>query len=149
MVPADADTPGVAELGAGKLRRGVTLIESVVSLSLFAVFMSSTCSLIVVTKQTCDRARMRYHAVNIAKNRIERVAAFEFDQMSLCVQGGIVVDGTGGIDANGDYRLTTAVTPVGPGLSQVAVTVQIRNRRTMLFDGEEQVITSYLSDLRT
>jgi hypothetical protein len=127
------------------LREGVTLTEAVVSLFLFALFIACACELTVVTRQTSDRARFRYIAVNMAKSRLERVLTLEYDQVELCQVSDLVVDKNGSPDAEGDYRVSTTVTRTGPDVKTVRVKVDIRNRRSMGFDGESQALTSYLT----
>lgn len=124
---------------------GMTLTEAVVSLFLFALFIACACELTVVTRQTSDRARFRYTAVNMAKNRIERAMTFDYDQVELCELRNIVMDGNGAPDANGDYRVSTTVTQAGSNIKTVSVRVDVRSRRSMEFDGESQVLTSYVT----
>ncbi len=126
-------------------RRGMTLTEAVVSLFLFALFIACACELTVVTRQASDRARFRYHAINLARNRLERALTFDYDQSELCVTDKLVVDRHGSPTSLGDYRMSTAVTQVGTNVKMLTVRVDIRDRRSMAFDGESQILTSYMT----
>ncbi len=130
--------------GSGS-RNGMTLTEAVVSLFLFALFIACACEVTVVTRQTSDRARFRYIAVNMAKNRLERALTFEYDQVELCELSELVVDKNGSPAVDGNYRLSTTITQTGSDVKTVSVTVDIRNRRSMEFDGESQTLTSYVT----
>ena len=126
-------------------RRGVTMVESVVALFVFGMFMSGACDLVAVTRQAMDRAQLRYAAVNLAKSRAERVMGFAFDQVNQCVMNQVVVDAGGAPDSAGAFRLSTSITQVSPVLKQITVHVDIRNRRTTKFDCESQEIISYVN----
>ena len=53
-------------------KRGLTLLEVIIALSIFMVGSMGICSLIVQSKRLSDSARDHYVAVNLAKNRMER-----------------------------------------------------------------------------
>ena len=137
------------ESGHSGARRGITLIESVIALFLFALFIAGACDVIVTMRQTGYRARVRYTAVNLAKNRLERVMAFTFSQVDQCAMNKLVVDDGGSPDPNGDYQLSTTVALVSPVLKKVTVHVDVRNHRTMQFDAEYQELVSYVTNYTT
>lgn len=141
MRVSDTESHGVKRAD----RRGVTLVEGVVALFLFAMTVACACEVILVTRRTCDRARARYTAVNMAKNRLEHVLAFNYHVVEFLEVDNIVVDRNGAPDAEGDYRISTVVMEVAPSLKQVTIRVDIRNHRTMDFDGETQKLSSYVS----
>ncbi len=134
--------------GSGADRRaGLTLVESMIGLMVFAAFLSGACRMVVVAHHVNDRAAAHYAAVNIAKTRIERIKTFGYDQFELCQESGVVLNQSGRPDEGGNYRLTTTVVPRGEGLKDVTVRVDIRNPRTLGFDGENEQLVSSLADL--
>ena len=62
---------------------GFTLVEVMVALFIFGIVVAGMCRLLVVVKETADRARDHYVAVNIGKNRVERARAYEFQHLYL------------------------------------------------------------------
>lgn len=133
----------------GRARRaGLTLVESVIGLMVFSGFIGGACKLVVLSHHVGDRAAAHYAAVNIAKTRIERIKTFGFNQFELCQESGIVLNRSGRPDNNGNFRLTTTVVSRGEGLKDVTVRVDIRNPRTLAFDGEHEQIASSLADLQ-
>lgn len=128
-----------------ELCAGMTLVETVVAMCLLGLFLAGACQLVVATGRTCDRARVRYTAISLAKNRLERVSLFPFDQVELCAHGALVMNRHGVPTYRGDYRLSTKVSTYGPHLKEVVVTVDILNRRTYCFDGETQEIATLVA----
>lgn len=130
-----------------KTRSGITLVESVVAVCLFGLFIAGACQLVVSAKQTADRARKRYAAVNMARNRIERLNTYPFDEMDMAIEHKLVVGDQGIFDPQGDFQVTTEVSPVTDKLKLITVTVAIRHGVTRKFDKEKQVVVTYRTDL--
>ena len=126
-------------------RDGITLIEGVVALALLALALTGACRLIAASYETSDRARRRYAATNMAKNRLERVLAINYHAVEFCEVQDLVVNRNCTPDPEGAYRLSTAVTPINSSLKKVTVRVDIRNRVSLAFDGESHELSSYVS----
>ncbi|MFO7870732.1 MAG: prepilin-type N-terminal cleavage/methylation domain-containing protein [Kiritimatiellia bacterium] len=130
----------------GKRSSGMTLVEVMIAVVLFGICIAGIAGVVVVAQQTNDRARSHYIAVNIAKNRLERGRTFGFDQLSLLAEDKTVVDTNGNPDNDGNYRRTTTLAAVKPNLIEVTVEVEIRNRKTLGFEGENETVKSYYAD---
>jgi len=127
-------------------QEGVSLVEVVVALLVFSMCVAGICRLISMGRQGSDNARAHYTAINVAKNRIERVKTFEFPQIELFAQNNVTVNRSGGVDVNGDYRMTTTVSSITNNLKEVVVRVDIRNKISRQFDGENESIRTYIAD---
>jgi len=136
--------------GPGFLSRrdGMTIIETVVAIVVFALCVGGICALVLQTKQTSDRARAHYTAINIAKNRLERATELGFDHVDFFGENQVVIDKNGSPDADGNYRRTTVVNDVKSNLKQMVVTVDIKDRITLSFSGENETIRSYFADIQ-
>lgn len=127
-------------------RDGITLVEGVIALFLMALALTGACRLIAASYETSDRARRRYAAANIAKNRLERVLAINYHAVEFCRMQNVVVDRNCTPDPDGAYRLSTTVSPVNSSLKKITVRVDIRNRHSLAFDGETHALSSYVSN---
>jgi len=125
---------------------GLTLVEAVVALMIFALCIAGFCGASVCFRELSDRARTHYTAVNIAKNRLERAKTAEFSQLHLFEESQTRVDYLGSTDASGDYRRTTSVSNATEGLTEVVVTVEIKDRVTLGFDRESETVGTYIAD---
>ena len=133
----------------GRLRQpdGMTLIEVVVAVFIFAICIGGACMLVVQTRQAMDNARSHYVAVNIAKNRLEKGRTFGYDQLSVFAEDDVIVDISGAADADGNYRRTTVVSNVTSNLVEMIVTVEIRDRVTRQFSSKKsEQIQTYFAD---
>ena len=126
---------------------GVTLVESLVGIMIFSGFIGGACRLMVTAYQLTDRATVHYAAVNMAKTRLERVKTFSYDQVELCQEAGVVLDREGRPSNSGVFRLATTVQPRG-NVKDITVRVDIRNARTLRFDGENEQVISSVANLR-
>ena len=75
-----------------KRRNGSTLVEAITAIIVLSSFVSGATRLAVVSKQVSDTARTHYQAVNIAKNRCERLKTTDFDQLSFYEESRIRVN---------------------------------------------------------
>lgn len=125
---------------------GITLVEVLVAILIFTICIGGMCRLGVSVRETSDRARDHYTAINIAKSRLERVKTFEFDQLPYFVENEVRVDENGTPDTDGLFRRSTTVTDVKSNLRNVTVSVEMLNRVTLAFDGEDESIMSYVAD---
>ncbi len=127
-------------------RAGLTLVETIVALTLFAIFTTGACKLLMSHRKVSDMARAHYTAINIAKNRLELVRTFDFDQVGNFLESDVVVDASGLPDSWGNYRRTTQVSNVSSNLLQLTVTVDLRNRQTLAFTPAKQEVTTYFAN---
>ena len=141
IVPAVCASDARAARTAG----GTTLVESLVALVLVSAFIGGMYLLIVTAQQASDRARDRYTAVNIAKNRLERARTFDYDDLDAFRESNTVVDEAGFASTAGRYRRTTAVSLVATNLKEMVISVAIRSRITLQFGGQPEVLRSYFA----
>jgi Tfp pilus assembly protein PilV len=121
----------------------MTIIETVVSLLIFAICAGGMGALIVQAKQLKDRARDHYIAVNIAKNRMERSKAYMPDQLYMFTENNLVVNSSGDPDSSGNFRRSTAVTTIQSNLVQLVVRIDIRDRISRTFGAEQESLQTY------
>lgn len=125
---------------------GLSLIETIVAVLVFAIVISGSCGLIVQGKQLSDIARGHYTAVNLCKNRLEKARTFDFDQLDLFAEANVIVNASGSPDYTAQYRRSTTVTEINDNLVQFSVVVEIRDRVTLTFDDEQETISSYIAN---
>ncbi len=130
-------------------RTGFTLTETMVSLLVLGVFITGTAKILMAHQQLSDTAREHYSAINIAKNRIELVRTFEFGQVNDFLETDTTVDHSGAPDIEGRFRRSTTRALVSSNLIEMAVTVEIRDRITLEFDGESEKLTTYFAEYLT
>jgi type II secretory pathway pseudopilin PulG len=126
-------------------RTGMTVVETIVALTIFAVFMTGACKLLMSHRRVTDMARAHYTAINIAKNRLELVRTFDFEQVNNFEESRVVVDESGIPSPIGNYRRTTVIDNVSSNLVQLTVTVDLRNRRTLAFTPSKEVLSVYFA----
>ena len=124
---------------------GTSVVEVMVALTIFGVFTAGTCKLLVSHRKILDSARDHYIAANLAKDRIELARTFEFEQVPELREQALIVDHSGIASAYGHYRRTTTITSLGTNLYELAVTVDIQNRKTLEFSPAEQSVTTYIA----
>lgn len=128
-------------------RSGFTIIEIVVSLIVLAVVMAGAYQVITVAARLRHSARNHYIAVVMANNRIERAKNFEYKDLSLLAESNVVLDEDGAGDPNGWFRRTTTVnTNFASRLTELTVTVQIRDRATKEFKTQAETVTTLLTE---
>jgi hypothetical protein len=128
---------------------GSSIVESLMALIVFALFIAGASRMMVNHRQMSDMARGHYTAVNIAKNRLELVRSFQFGQVSNFLENKVLVDASGLPDPEGSYRRTTEVASQSGNLLELAVTVEIRNRKTMGFEGANEHLTTFFAEYLT
>ena len=130
-------------------RDGMTILEVIIAVSIFSICVVGMCALIQKSRELSDMARDHYIAVNIAKNRLERVRTYDFDQITEFSElEGTPVDVSGNDVSGSDYRFLrfTAVSNVTANLREVNVIVGIRNRVSLTFTGERESVKSLFAD---
>lgn len=125
---------------------GLTLVESIVAVCIFGIAIAGMCALVVSARELSDRARLHYTAINIAKNRVEKARTLNFSMLDLFQENGVVVDYNGNPDPNGAFKRNTVISNVATNLVEIIVTVDIRNRVTLGFAGENETVRSYLTE---
>ena len=115
--------------------------------ALIAVAATGAAKLAVATKRLGDTAMDKRKAVQLIRNRIERMDLSEFGDLDMWAVEGAVVDESGVQNSMGRYRLTTAVTHPYTNLVQVYVKVETKDRMTLTFGGMHEEVTTYLSNL--
>lgn len=131
--------------GKNKSRAGVTIIEAMMALAIFAVFTTGTCKLLTANRKILDMARDHYIAANLAKDRMELTRTFAFDQIPELAENQLRIDDSGIPSTTGHFRRTTDITTINSNLYQLAITVDIQNRKTLQFAPAQQTISTYVS----
>ena len=129
----------------GRKRTGMTLVETVVAVAVLAIFSTGACKLLLSHRRISDMARAHYTAINIAKNRLELVRTFDFDQVANFIEDKVVVDASGVPSTVGNYRRTTQISAVSDNLLELTVTVDLRNRQTLAFTPAKEVLNTYFA----
>jgi prepilin-type N-terminal cleavage/methylation domain-containing protein len=126
-------------------RAGMTLVESLIAITLLAIFMTGTCKLLVSHRKLLDMARDRYTAANIAKDRLELVRTLDFDQIPELNETAIQVDNSGVPSVQGHFQRATTISTLNTNLYKVVIAVAIQNRKTLAFDTSEETLNTYVS----
>jgi prepilin-type N-terminal cleavage/methylation domain-containing protein len=129
-----------------KKRAGMTLVETLVALSLLASFSTGACMILVSHRKVADMARGHYTAINIAKNRMELVRTFDYGQVNDFLEDKVIIDSSGVPDNEGNYRRSTEVSNVSSNLLELKITVDMRNRETLIFNPANEILTTYFAD---
>lgn len=93
-----------------------------------------------------DMARAHYTAINIAKNRMELVRTFDFGQVDDFLEDKVNVDASGSPTTLGYFRRSTQVSNVSANLLELNVIVEIRDRKTLGFNGRQENLTTYFAE---
>jgi len=133
----------------GGSRAGMSLVETLVALGIFALFITGSVKLLMAHRELGDMARAHYTAINIAKNRMEVMRTLGFGQADDFLEEKMLVDASGLPDAEGGYRRTTQISAVSSNLVEIAITVEIRDRKTLGFKGRNEHLTTYFADYLT
>ena len=136
-------------LKKNRSRAGISVVETMVALVLLAFFITGSSKIILAQRKLIDKSREHYSAINIAKNRIELCRTFEFGQMSDFLENKITIDLNGASDTDGNFRRSTVMNAVSSNIVEMVVTVEIRDRMSLLFDGENEELTTYFAEYLT
>lgn len=146
-----ANPPAVSadEGGGSGHRMAFTLVEVMVSLFLFALFIGGALGLLSQIMRTHYTVRDRTEATNLAWSRVERAANIEFSALPDLVESGIRINRAGLPDAEGDFLRTTSVSSLPGALEAVLIRVEVLpfNRRQGGFSGSPEVIETVLSHI--
>lgn len=136
----------------------MTITEVVVATFLILGVLTSSYLLINKSSELSRSARRHYIAISLAKNRLERARNFHYDDLKLMAETDLTVDDNGNPDPKGWFRRTTSVDTnyaaahgMSSALTEVIVTVKIRNPHTGLFTPDNETIrtlfTEYLEEV--
>ena len=130
-------------------KRGTSLVETVIALFLFAVFITGACKVLLAHRQLTDYARDHYTAVNIAKNQIEQIrntmARAGYDQIYENGEQNIRVASDGEKNTDGTFRRSTTINKISEDMAEIVITVEIIDRRTRSFGSKSEMLRSYLA----
>ncbi|HRZ11663.1 MAG TPA: prepilin-type N-terminal cleavage/methylation domain-containing protein [Kiritimatiellia bacterium] len=131
-------------------RSGFTLVEVMIAVVLVLLALGGAYTLIVHSARVSRAARDHYVAVNLAKNHLERARNFRYADLYLLAEDNLVMNENGGPDNRGRFRRTTVVDDdYATGVTEITVTVQVRNRRTGEFGEEKEQISSLFTEYLT
>lgn len=124
---------------------GFSIVEVVVTLVLIAMVMGGAYLVLARASELSRAARNHYVAATLCKNRLERARNFDYEDLHLLAEYDLVVDDNGAPSSRGMFARTTTVnTNVAPGLTEVKVTVKIKNKKTGQFGpGKEELSTLF------
>lgn len=128
-----------------KSRAGSSIVEALCSLVVFALFITGATKLLMTHRRMTDMAQSHYLAANIAKNRLELVRSFEYEERDRFGEDKVRVNSVGLPDETGDYRRSTLFFPTGNNVVELVVAVEIKNRKTLAFDGRNETLKSYFA----
>ena len=138
-------TDTIQDAKKSRKRAGVTIVETIVALTIFAGFSTGACKLLLSHRKIADMARAHYTAINIAKNRMELVRTFDFGQVDNFLENNVVVNASGIPDTVGNYRRSTTVTNISANLLELTVNVDLRNRQTLAFTPAKEQVSTYFA----
>jgi len=125
----------------------MTLVEVVVSIFLIVLVMGSSYVMVVKASELSRSARRHYIAISLAKNRLERARNFLYNDLKLMAEDNLTVNDNGVSDPAGRFRRTTTVnTNYAANLTEVIVTVKIRNPNTGLFTPDNETIRTLFTE---
>ncbi len=131
-------------------KSGFSLMESVISMTLLAIVIAGSYSLIVRSAEAIRSARNHYIAVNISKARVERARSFAYNELYMLSESRVLVDESGNPASAGWYRRTTTVnTNYQPNLTQITVETEIRERKSNSFLGESETVSGLFTEYIT
>lgn len=134
-------------------RSGLTLLEVIIALSVFMVGSVGICTLITQSRRLSDSARDHYVAVNLAKNRMERARNMDVSVLPLIAESSNYLDvgGSPVPQADAMFMRSTSVRcpptnmPNASNLTEVVVTIDIRDRGSWKFAGIQEVVRTYFT----
>jgi prepilin-type N-terminal cleavage/methylation domain-containing protein len=126
-------------------KSGFSVVEVVVTLVLMAMVMGGAYLVISRAAELSRAARNHYVAATLCKNRLERARNFDYQDLHLMAETDLVVDDNGAPSSKGFFARTTTInTNIAPGLTEVKVTVKVKNKKTGGFGpGKEELSTLF------
>ena len=131
-------TPQATSIGAGK--SGATLVEVVVALSIFGLWLGAACSVMTKVRELTRRAQLHYTAVAIANSRLDVARSRDVAALPGFIEDRTPVDGHGNYATVGDFLRTTTMTNRPDGTVQIGVRVDLPDIRSRRFIGEYEAV---------
>jgi|GEM_PF-2347300 len=137
--------------GAGRDRKGFTLVEVMVAGVLMVLLISSAVGVLLQVASLSKNVQNRTDASMLAWSRVERARNMEFEDLEDLVEEppGSVVDSAGLLDAKGRFQRTTSVTTTTNGLvvKHVKVTVVPKGAKRADFDNKGETVETVIADI--
>ncbi len=111
-----------------KDRRGITLVEVLVSIALVAVVVVALTAAVTQSSVFSKSIDITYTAAYLAQRRVDMLKRLDFGQLPLAEEVDIRIDVTGEINPSGKYIRTTEITTninSNPYLTKVKVIVKM------------------------
>lgn len=126
-------------------RAGSSVIESLIALVVFALFITGASKLLMVHREITDMAQSHYQAANIAKNRLELIRSFEFEELDRFAEDDVLINSYGIPDSSGRFRRSTTYSNAESNLVELVVAVEIMDRKTLAFNGRNETLKGYFA----
>jgi len=143
----------MAERGnrSGRSRSGVSVTEAVIAIMLVASVLAVVYPAVTQSRYTVRRGRDYYVAASLCLATIEQARKQEYVLLPRMAESRRLVNDHGNYDSTGRFRRTIIVrvdTPAA-GLTEVAVDMEIRDRRNGLFlDASEHMASLFTTYLK-
>ncbi len=105
---------------------GFTLVESMIASAILMAFIAGFLVAFLMALRTLHSATQHYRATSIARNRIQRARAFDFDSLDLLAENEVRVDPYGNLDPAGRFRRSTRMTTNTPTPFTIRIQVGVR-----------------------
>lgn len=132
-------------------KKGMTLVEIVVSLALVALSIGGILSVLIQSANLAQSVDYAYIAADLAKNRIEWVREIRrdmgYDALPGAAETDTVIDRNGVADSNGDFMRTTLVN-ASYGTYLTKVTVKVIYKKKGVFTPVPTEIVTLISFYR-
>ncbi|MFO7980558.1 MAG: prepilin-type N-terminal cleavage/methylation domain-containing protein [Candidatus Aminicenantes bacterium] len=106
-------------------QKGFTLIEVMISLSIFAVLILGTSQLMIHSLIVQDRCQNRLVSLELAANKIETLKSLSFDHSELKKESQEEIIKTG---TKKEFLLKTSIQDISPGIKRIIVSCSAANK---------------------
>lgn len=109
-------------------RSGFTIVEMVVAALIFMIFCAGFYATYIMSMRSQKMADNYYHAILIARNRVQLARAWDFYSLQGMVESNVIIDANGEPPSSGEgglYRRTTLVSTNTGSTNLLTVTVQV------------------------
>ncbi len=128
-------------------RDGVTLVEVMVATAILILALAGAYNLVSLSTRLARVARNQYLATTIARSRVERAQTFDYVDLHLLAEDGLLVNEYGAPDQYGEFRRTTLVnTNYDALVTSFEVTVEIKTVATGHFEGLEEAVDTLFTE---
>ena len=115
-----------------KFKKGMSLTEVVMAMALITLCIGGIITVVVQSADMGHTADYTYVAIDLAKNRIERIRQIRnekgYDIIPQTAETDTIIDRNGIPDLNGDFKRTTTIEPTSTRLTKVTVGVTYKRR---------------------